>query len=72
MPSPMSPGKDFAARVLMIIFKPFKVGDYIEAGGTAGAVEEIGIFTTELKTPDNKKVIVPNARAGGRRLEPVT
>ena len=53
---------NFAAGVLMIIFKPFKVGDFIEGGGTAGVVEEIQIFTTELKTPDNKQVIVPNAQ----------
>ena len=59
---------NFAAGVLMIIFKPFKVGDFIEAGGTAGTVVEIGIFTTELKTPDNKKVIVPNAKATGDNI----
>ncbi len=52
---------NFAAGVLMIIFKPFKVGDYIEGGGVAGVVEEIQIFTTQLTTPDNKQVIVPNA-----------
>jgi small conductance mechanosensitive channel len=52
---------NFASGVLMIIFKPFKLGDLIEGGGTMGVVEEIGIFTTEIKTPDNKKVIVPNA-----------
>ena len=53
---------NFAAGVLMIIFKPFKVGDFIEGGGTAGTVEAIGIFTTEMKTPDNKKVILPNGK----------
>jgi len=53
---------NFAAGVLMLIFKPFKVGDFIEGGGVAGVVEEIGIFTTELKSPDNKKIIVPNAK----------
>lgn len=53
---------NFAAGVLMIIFKPFKLGDFIEGGGTAGVVEEIGIFVTELKSPDNKKIIVPNAK----------
>ena len=53
---------NFAAGVLMIIFKPFKVGDFIEGGSVAGVVEEIGIFTTELKSPDNKKIIVPNAK----------
>ena len=49
---------NFAAGVLMIIFKPFKVGDFIEGGGVAGTVEEIQIFTTQLKTPDNKTIIV--------------
>jgi small conductance mechanosensitive channel len=53
---------NFASGALMVIFKPFKVGDYIEGAGSAGTVEEIGIFTTELKTPDNKKVIIPNAK----------
>ncbi len=53
---------NFAAGVLMVIFKPFKAGDYIEGAGTAGTVEEIGIFTTGLKTPDNKKIIIPNAK----------
>ncbi|WPD22789.1 MAG: mechanosensitive ion channel [Candidatus Electrothrix scaldis] len=59
---------NFAAGTLLIIFKPFKVGDYIEAAGTAGTVKEIGIFTTELRTPDNKKVIVPNAKASGDNI----
>jgi small conductance mechanosensitive channel len=59
---------NFAAGVLMIIFKPIKVGDYIEAGGASGTVEEIGIFTTELKTPDNKKVILPNSKITGDNI----
>jgi small conductance mechanosensitive channel len=53
---------NFAAGFLMIIFKPFKVGDYIEGGGVAGTVEEISIFTTILTSPDNKTIIVPNAK----------
>jgi small conductance mechanosensitive channel len=53
---------NFAAGVLMIIFRPFKAGDYIEAAGTAGSVEEVQLFTTTLKTPDNKIVIIPNAQ----------
>lgn len=53
---------NFAAGVLMILFKPFKVGDFIEGGGVSGIVEAIGIFTTDLKSPDNKKIIVPNAK----------
>ena len=52
---------NFAAGFLMIIFRPFKVGDYIEGAGTAGTVEAIQIFTTQLRTPDNKTVIIPNA-----------
>ena len=56
---------NFAAGVLMIIFRPFKVGDYIEAAGVAGVVEEIEIFTTQLRTPDNKTIIIPNASVTG-------
>lgn len=51
---------NFAAGVMMMIFKPFKVGDFIEAAGTMGTVEEIEIFTTKMLTPDNKLIIVPN------------
>jgi small conductance mechanosensitive channel len=53
---------NFAAGVLMIIFRPFQVGDYIEGAGVAGTVEEIQIFTTQLATPDNKTIIVPNSK----------
>ena len=53
---------NFAAGFMMIIFKPFKVGDYIEGAGSAGTVEEIQVFTTQLKTPDNKTIIIPNAK----------
>jgi small conductance mechanosensitive channel len=51
---------NFAAGFMLILFKPFKVGNFIEAGGTAGIVEEIDIFTTTLRTPDNRTIIVPN------------
>lgn len=53
---------NFAAGVMMIIFRPFKAGDYIEGGGVSGTVEEVQIFTTFLTTPDNKTVIVPNSK----------
>jgi len=59
---------NFAAGVLMIIFKPFKVGDFIEGAGVAGTVEQIEIFTTQLKTPDNKTIIVPNAKLTGDNI----
>lgn len=52
---------NFAAGFLMIMFRPFHVGDYIEGAGTSGTVESIHIFTTQIVTPDNKVIIVPNA-----------
>jgi small conductance mechanosensitive channel len=59
---------NFAAGFLMIIFRPFKVGDYIEGAGVAGTVEEIQLFTTVLNTPDNKVVIIPNAKMMGDNI----
>ena len=56
---------NFAAGVLIIIFRPYKVGDYIEAAGVAGTVDEVQIFNTVMKTPDNKKIIVPNSQITG-------
>ncbi len=56
---------NFASGVMLIIFRPFKAGDYVEAGGTGGSVESIQIFNTILKTPDNKKVIIPNSKITG-------
>ena len=53
---------NFAAGFLLIIFRPFKVGDLIEGAGVFGVVEAIQIFTTQLKTADNKTVVVPNAK----------
>jgi small conductance mechanosensitive channel len=51
---------NFAAGVMLIVFRPFKVGDFIEAAGTSGVVEEIMIFSTKLRSPDNKQLYVPN------------
>lgn len=51
---------NFAGGVLILLFKPFKVGDFIEAQGFSGTVDRIQIFNTILKTPDNKTVIIPN------------
>lgn len=56
---------NFAAGVLIVLFRPYKVGDYVEAAGIAGSVEEVQILTTVLKTPDNKKIIVPNSQIMG-------
>ncbi|MEC6908835.1 small-conductance mechanosensitive channel MscS [Photobacterium piscicola] len=59
---------NFAAGVLIVGFRPFKSGDYVEVAGVAGAVESIQIFSTELRTPDNKTVIVPNAHIIGNPI----
>jgi len=53
---------NFAAGVLMIIFKPMKVGDFVEIGGIKGTVQEIQIFNTLIDTPDNIRAIIPNAK----------
>ncbi|MDX1396579.1 MAG: mechanosensitive ion channel [Gemmatimonadota bacterium] len=56
---------NFAAGVMLLVFRPFQVGDVVETGGATGKVEAIGIFTTTLNTPDNVRVIVPNSDAFG-------
>ncbi|NND54605.1 MAG: mechanosensitive ion channel, partial [Gammaproteobacteria bacterium] len=53
---------NFAAGVLIVAFRPYRVGDFIEAGGVSGTVLEVQIFTTVLKSGDNKKIIVPNSQ----------
>ena len=53
---------NFASGVLIVLFRPYKVGDFVEAAGIAGAVEQVQILTTILKTGDNKQVIVPNSQ----------
>jgi small conductance mechanosensitive channel len=52
--------QNFAGGVMILLFKPFKAGDYIDAQGYSGSVSEIQIFNTILKTPDNKTIIIPN------------
>ena len=53
---------NFASGVLIIIFRPYKIDDYVEAGGTAGTVEAVHVFTTIFRSPANKTVIVPNSQ----------
>jgi small conductance mechanosensitive channel len=53
---------NFASGVMLIIFRPIKVGDFIEGGGLSGVVKEIGIFVTTLTSPDNKVIFVPNSK----------
>lgn len=54
-----------AAGVMLLIFRPFKIGHYVEVGGQAGTVKELSLFTTELATPDNVQIILPNSSVWG-------
>jgi small conductance mechanosensitive channel len=53
---------NFSSGVMLVFFRPFRVGDYVEAGGVAGTVDAISIFNTTMKTPDNRVIIVPNSQ----------
>ena len=59
---------NFAAGVLIVLFRPYKVGDWIEGGGVSGSVVEVQILTTVLKTGDNKRVIIPNSQIMGTTI----
>src|SRR5699024_12817828 len=59
---------NFAGGVLIIIFKPFKVGDYVKAQGIFGTVEEITIFTTKLSTDNNQMAIIPNDKLSNENV----
>jgi small conductance mechanosensitive channel len=59
---------NFASGVLMLIFKPFKVGDFVEVAGAKGTVKEVQIFNTVLAAPDNVRVIIPNAQVTGGNI----
>jgi small conductance mechanosensitive channel len=59
---------NFAAGVLLIIFKPFKVGDFVEIGGAKGTVQEIQIFNTVLHSIDNVRIVIPNAHVTGGQI----
>ncbi len=63
---------NFASGVLMMVFRPFKVGDVINAGGVTGKVNEVDLFTTTLDTPDNRRIIVPNSAISGGTIENVS
>src|SRR4030043_538215 len=59
---------NFAAGVILIIFKPFKVGDFVELGGKMGTVKEMQLFNTILNSPDNVRIIVPNGQVTGGNI----
>jgi len=60
---------NFSSGVMLLLFRPFRVGDYIEAAGAAGTVSEIGVFSTTLNTPDNVRIIIPNSGIFGATIK---
>jgi small conductance mechanosensitive channel len=58
-----------AAGVMLLLFRPFKVGDYVEAAGLAGTVKSITLFVTELATPDNVQILAPNSQIWGAAIK---
>ncbi|NMH59240.1 mechanosensitive ion channel family protein [Alteromonas ponticola] len=60
--------KNFAAGVMLLVFKPFKSGNFVECAGTAGTVQKIGIFTSTLTSVDNKEIIIPNGKIYSDRI----
>lgn len=58
----------FAAGVMLILFRPFKVGDFVEVDGVMGSVDQITIMSTRLKSPDNKVIIIPNSNVFGNTM----
>lgn len=59
---------NIAAGVMLLIFRPFRIGDYVEISGQSGTVHTINLFITELTTPDNKQIIVPNSNIWGQSV----
>lgn len=56
---------NFASGVMILLFRPFKNGDFVEAGGHAGVIEEISVFMTKMRTGDNKQILIPNSSVTG-------
>ena len=59
---------NFAAGVILILLRPFKAGDFVEAGGVSGIIEEVQIFSTKIRSGDNKQIIVPNGAITGGNI----
>lgn len=63
---------NFAAGAMLLVFRPFKVGDVVRTAGEIGTVREIELFTTELATPDNRRLVIPNSKVFGDTIENIT
>ncbi len=60
---------NFASGIMLLVFRPFKVGDFIDAGGNSGSVQAIGLFSTRMNTGDNVRIIVPNSSVYGGTIK---
>ena len=60
---------NFASGVMLLVFRPFRTGDFIEAAGVSGAVDTVGIFSTTLNTPDNVRIVLPNSTVWGQTIK---
>lgn len=60
---------NFSSGVMLLTFRPFKVGDFVEVGGVSGTVKEIGVFVTTLTTPDNVQIVMPNTAISGDTIK---
>ncbi len=63
---------NFASGLMLLFFRPFSIGDFINVGGEYGTVEELGVFTTTMNTLDNRRIILPNSVIFGAKIENVT
>lgn len=63
---------NFASGVMLLVFRPFKVGDVVNVAGQTGKIDEIELFTTAMTTPDNRKIILPNSAIFGSTIENIT
>ena len=60
---------NFAAGIMLLVFRPFRVGEYVEVGGEGGSVQSIGLFSLTLNTPDNVQVVMPNSMVWGDKIK---
>lgn len=63
---------NFASGIMLLVFRPFKVGDVVVAAGTTGKINEIDLFTTTFDTPDNRRIVVPNSAIAGGTIENIS
>lgn len=59
---------NFASGVMIMVFRPFKIGDFVKCGGDSGIVDEIGLFCVLMRTPDNQRIIIPNSAVFGNTI----